>query len=80
MGGKGGGVTLQTLHMAADAVVLSRAVAVASLPERRGNSRQVSGGGQVVQLCSPGDWPRLLLPLPPSPRWLLGTVGQVALR
>lgn len=70
-------VTLQTLHMAADAAVLSRAVGVAleSLPEGRGNSRQVSGGGQVVQLCSPGYWPRLL-----PPRWLLGAVGQVALR
>lgn len=66
MGGKGG-AALQTLHMAVDAAVLSRAVgvAVASLPEGRGNSRQVSGGGQVVQLCFPGDWPRLLLPSPP---------------
>lgn len=75
-------MNLQTLHLAADAALLSRAVgvAVASLPEGRGNSRQVSGGGQVVQFCSPGDWPRLLLPLPPSPRWLVGTVSQVALR
>lgn len=29
--------------------------ALASIPEGRGHSRKVSGGGQVVQLCSSGS-------------------------
>lgn len=55
--------------------------ALASVPEGRGHSRKVSGGGQVVQLCSSGSAERLHLraaeqnPASP-PRWPMGAVAR----